>query len=142
MKTLLLVAGVVVSVGLLLAQEKPVPKDSTRIYVPGCAKGSVFTVGERTEDQPGRSDLRPGSHLRMNGPKKVMGEIKAHQGTQIEIIGLIRKSQDASGINIGGVRVSPGLSPMGSNQSRDSNMTQTMIDVEEWRALAGTCPTR
>lgn len=142
MKTAILIVFVAASGGLLLAQEKPVPKDSTRIFVPGCAKGAVFTVGERAEDQPGRSDVRPGTRFRMNGPKKTMAEIKAHQGTTIEITGLVRKSQEPGGIHIGGVLVRPGLSPMGNNASRDPNFSQTVIDVEGWRLLVGSCPSR
>ena len=45
--------GVTTTVGVVLAQEqKPVPKDSVRIYVPGCAKGYVFTAVRATEDTP------------------------------------------------------------------------------------------
>jgi hypothetical protein len=71
--------------GPLAAQEtKPVPKDSLRGSIPGCAKGYVFTAGPRTSDQVGRLDVPAGMHLRMNGPKKLMAEIKAHEGSMIE----------------------------------------------------------
>src|SRR5206468_9571030 len=80
--------------GLLVAQEnKPVPKDSVRVFVPGCTKGFIFTAGRRTQDEPGSLVIPEGMHLRMNGPKKMMAEIKAHEGSMIEITGLMRKGQ-------------------------------------------------
>ena len=100
--------------GPVAAQEnKPVPKDSVRVFVPGCTKGLIFTAGPRTEDQPNRSDIPPGMHLRMSGPKKILAEIKAHESSMVEITGLIKRGQygpDGVGIG-GGVRVTPGPSP-------------------------------
>src|SRR5262245_23992738 len=81
---------------LVNAQEpKPVPKDSVRVFTPGCSKGYVFTAGRPTEDQPGGAPIREGTHLRMNGSKKLMAEIKGQEGSRIEITGLIRKGQIA-----------------------------------------------
>ena len=102
----------------------------------------MFIVGERREDQPGRSDGRPGTRLRMNGPKKVMDEIKAREGTEVEITGLIRKGQDLpGGVALGGgVSIGAGP-PVGGNASRSPNMNiQVMIDVEGYRTLVGSCP--
>src|SRR5579862_3678934 len=79
-------------------EEKPVPKDSMRVYVPGCSKGMMFTAGPKTEDRP--ASVPEGMHLRMNGPKKLMNEIKGHEGSMIEITGLIRRGQFAeSGVD-------------------------------------------
>ena len=141
MKTALLAALVVLFGVLTLAQEKPVPKDSTRIFVPGCSKGLVFTAGPRAEDQPGRADVPEGMHLRMNGPRKMMAEIKAHEGSMIEIAGLVKKGQfGPEGISLGGgVRVGPGASPTGGSMSRTPNFGQVVIDVEGWRQIAGDC---
>ncbi len=66
------------------------PSDSSRVAVPGCSKGSIFTAGARTVDEPGSLDVPPGMHLRMNGPKKVLSDIKAHEGSMIEITGAER----------------------------------------------------
>jgi len=125
-----------VSVG---AQEsKPVPKDSVRVFIPGCTKGAVFTAGPRTEDQPGRAEIPEGAHLRMNGPKKLMAEIKAHEGQMIEITGLMKKGQEGpGGVRIGGVQISPGASSSGSGAFLGPQ--QPMIDVESWRLAVGTC---
>lgn len=135
-------AAVVLALAAALpaAQEKPVPKDSERIFVPGCAKGRVFTAGEKREDEVGRSDVPPGTHFRMNGPKKMMDEIKVNEDHRIEITGLILKGQIApGGMKIGrGVSISPG--PVGSRAGSTPNVSQLSIDVEGWRLLDGRCP--
>ena len=140
MKTFLVV-GLLALGGLVTAQEKPVPKDSTRVFINGCAKGQVFTAGPRMEDQPGRSDIQPGTHFRLSGPKKVMNDIKAHKGTMIEITGIIKKGQfEQGGVALGGhVRVG-GATPMSHDPTRTANFSQTIIDVEGWRPLVGNCP--
>ena len=130
--------------GLVAAQEnKPVPKDSVRVAIPGCSKGSIFTVGRRTVDEPGSTDVPEGMHLRMNGPKKVMTEIKARERSMIVITGLMKKGQPKpDGVPIGGgIRIAPGPGP-GSNLGSSPNVNQVFIDVEGWRPIAGDCPSR
>jgi hypothetical protein len=147
MKTIAVIAvaiGIAVarSSGPLVAQEnKPVPKDSARVFIPGCTKGLVFIAGPRTEDQPGRFDIPEGMHLRMYGPKKMMAEIKAREGSMIEITGLIKKGQyKPDGVGVGhGIRVSPGPSPTSGGLAGDPNVNQIVIDVEGWRPVAGDC---
>ena len=137
--------ALVVWSGLPSAQEKkPVPKDSVRVAIPGCTKGYVFTAGPRTADQPGSVDIPEGMHLRMNGPKKLMTEIKAHEGSMIEITGLMKKGQygpDGVGIG-GGVRIGPGQNPTGGGMPGLAAPRQIMIDVEGWRPAIGACPTK
>jgi len=144
MKFIVVLAALVsaASSGSLAAQEpKPVPKDSMRVSVQGCSKGLVFTAGPRLEDQPGRADIPEGMHLRMQGPKKILSEIKAHEGSVVEITGLVRKGQyGPSGVGIGGgVRIGPGTSPTGGSLMHDPGAGQTVIDVEGWRSMIGTC---
>jgi hypothetical protein len=147
MKRLAHTVVIVVTVAATAAvaqEEKPVPKDSARVAVEGCTKGVIFTAGPRTEESQGRRlDIPEGMHLRMNGPKKLISEIKAHEGSMIEITGLIKKGQfRQDGVNIGGgVRVIPGGSPTASGP-RDISSTQIMIDVEGWRPAAGNCSSR
>src|SRR5262245_41524218 len=117
------VVGVAIAVtsAVLTAQEtKPVPKDSVRVYLTGCAKGRVFTAGPRMEDPPSNAEVREGTHLRMNGPKKVMEEIKAHEESSMMfgITGLMKKGQyGPGGVSIGGVRIAPAPSPSGPSAS-------------------------
>jgi hypothetical protein len=120
-----------------------VPKNSVRVSIPGCTKGQIFTAGRRTEDQPGSVDIPEGMHLRMNGPKKMMAEIKAREGSMIEITGLMRKGQyGPAGVGIGGgVRIAPG-SPPTAGMSPSANVSQIMIDVEGWRPTVGECASR
>ncbi len=130
----------------LFAQEsKPVPKDSVRVYVPGCTKGMIFTAARRTEDQPSSVDIPEGMHLRMNGPKKLMTEIKAHEGSKIEITGLMKKGQyGPDGVSVGGgVRIAPAPGPGGGGGLLPSPAAgQNFIDVEGWRPVVGSCPSR
>jgi hypothetical protein len=128
----------------LLAQEsKPVPKDSVRVFVPGCTKNYIFTAGRRTEETPGSVNIPEGMHLRMNAPKKLMTEIKAHEGSMIEITGLMKKGQYIPGVNLGGgVRISPGVSPTGGGVAGNTGVSQIWIDVESWRPVDGGCASR
>jgi hypothetical protein len=146
MKVVTLATGVLVAAlgAAAVAQEaKKVPKDSVRVLVPGCTKGMVFTAARRTEDQQSSVDIPPGMHLRMNGPKKVMNEIKAHEGTKIELTGLMKKEQyRPGGVSIGGARIGPAPGPgsgvgVGLGSPVDG---QNYIDVEGWRPLPGECP--
>jgi hypothetical protein len=139
-----LIAAVLLSSGAAAAQEnKPVPKDSVRVFIPGCTKGYIFTSGRRTEDEPGSVNIPEGMHLRMNAPKKLMADIKAHEGSMIEISGLMKKGQlKPDGVSIGGgVRISPGQASAGG-MSGNPGVSQSMIDVEGWRPIAGDCPSR
>ena len=49
-------------------EKKKVPKDSVRVFIPGCSKGMIFTVGPRTEDQPSGSGIPEGISLLMSVP--------------------------------------------------------------------------
>src|SRR5262245_24418506 len=128
---------VVVMFGVaLVAQEekKPVPKNSVRVTIPGCTKGQIFTAAPRTSEEAGSVDVPPGMHLRMNGSKTLMAEIKAHEGSLIAITGIMKKGQfDPRGVGIGGgVTVSPGPDPMGGRPGNPLG-NQVFIDVEGWR---------
>jgi hypothetical protein len=103
----------------------------------------MFTAGPRTEDQPGRSPIPEGMHLRMNGPRKMMAEIKAREGSRIEITGLMKMGEaDQDGVGIGGgVRIMPGRSASGG-LGPNPGVGQIMIDVEGWRPVPGDCPSR
>jgi hypothetical protein len=144
MTVIVAVAATLLSGALAAQESKPVPKDSVRVAVTGCTSGFVFTAGPRTEAHPGSGDIPPGMHLRMNGPRKMVAEIKAHEGSAIEITGLMRKGQyrpDGIGIG-GGVRMGPGASPMGGGLPGNPSVGQTVIDLEGWRPVAGECPSR
>jgi hypothetical protein len=114
------------------------------VFVPGCTRGYVFTAGLRTQDEPGSLQIPEGMHIRMNGPRALMAEIKAHEGSMIEITGLMKKGQyQPGGIAIGGgVRVSPGGPPTAGGFSGSAGANQVLIDVESWRPIVGDCPSR
>ena len=140
--TTVIIAAAAVLSGRLVAQEtKPVPKDSMRVSIPGCTKGYIFTAGRRTVDEPGSASVPDGTHFRMNGPKKLIAEIKAHEGSMIEIVGVTKKSQyRPDGVSIGGgVRIAPGA---GGSFPGSPVASQISIDVEGWRPVEGSCPSR
>ena len=119
------------------------PKNSVRVSISGCTKGYIFTAGPRSVEHPGSVDVPEGIHIRMNGPKSVIADIKAHEGSAIEITGIMKKGQyGPDGVNIGGgVRVGPGPAP---NGGLGVNLTtrQSFIDVEAWRPVVGECASR
>ena len=140
--TALFVVAAMLGAPLGAQEKKPVPKDSVRVFVPGCSKGMIFTAGARTEDAPG-APVPEGMHLRMSGPKEVIAEIKAHEGSRIEITGLMKKSQQGQGVSIGGgVRVSAGPSGPSGSMGPSPGGSQNVIDVEGWRRVEGVCPSR
>ena len=146
MRTIALAVAVIAGLcAPLVAQDtKPVPKDSIRVFVPGCTKGRIFTAARRTQDEPGSVDIPEGMHIRMNGPKRLMAEIKAREGSMIGITGLMKKGQyGPAGVNIGGgVRISPGPGPSGGIMVGNPSRDQILIDVEGWRPVVGNCPSR
>ena len=132
----LMLAATLAAFPLLAQETKPVPKDSARVAVVGCTKGYIFTAAERTTEAPGSFDLPEGTHLRMNGPKKLINEIKAHEGSVIELTGLMKKGQ----IMPGGLKLGGGVS-VGAPTSPGGG--QGFIDVEGWRQVVGrNCPSR
>jgi hypothetical protein len=139
MRTLHTLAVVVGLAAMAAAQEKPVPKDSLRISIPGCPKGVMFTVTESPEHES-RSSVPPGRRFRLSGKKDLLKEIKEREGGLIEVTGLIRKGQvDQTGVALGGgVSISPG--PTGGSMGRDPSYSQVILDVEGWRPLVGDCP--
>jgi len=141
MKTTAAAIAILALSGIVRAQEqKPVPKDSVRVFIPGCSKGYVFTAGPRTVDQPGNTAIPEGSHLRMSGPKKTMAEIKGQEGSMIEIAGLMKKNDLVpNGVGIGPVRVVGGASMSGGGSLPSPVSSQIVIDVESWRRIPGSC---
>jgi len=136
-----IVVAIAVLGGSAVAQDaKPVPKGSVRVSIPGCARGYTFTTGPRSADEAGSVGVPDGLRLRMNGPRKLMGDIKAHEGSMITITGTMKEGQfKPGGVSLGGgVRIGPpGGSPVGNPIAN-----QIMIDVEGWRPSVGNCPSR
>lgn len=147
MHAILLVALALVAASALQAQERKVPKDSSRISIPGCAKDRTFIVAEAPEHEPVRSDVEAGRRFRLSGPKTILNEIKVHEGSMVEVTGLVRTSQlTPGGVSIAGGRIRiGGAMPQGSiyaDPRRDPLYNQVVIDVESWRQLPDPCPTR
>lgn len=126
------------------AQEKPVPKDSMRLSISGCARGRVFTVDRNPEHELGSTVIEYGTRARLEGPKQLLEEIKARQRSMIEITGLIKLSetkQPGIGLAGGRVRIAP-ATPLGRGVPRDPGPQPPVIDVESWRLINASCPSR
>jgi len=126
--------------------EKKVPKDSTRISIPGCSRGSAFVVTASPEAERTSTEIATGRRFRLTGQKSLLNEIKAHEGTIIEVTGIIKKS-DLSGpgaISLGGGRVRIGggspQAPVGGVVGNAPQSGNAILDVEGWRPLGESCP--
>jgi hypothetical protein len=80
----------------------------------------------------------------MNAPKKLLAEIKAHEGQMIQVTGLMKKGQpNETGIAVGGgVRVTPGLGGVSAGRPSPTVGSVNYIDIESWQPAAGNCPSR
>ena len=125
-------------------QERPVPKDSTRLSIAGCARGRVFTVGRDPEHESRAFELAEGMKLRLEGQKKILEEIKQREGSMVEITGLMKQSdttQPGIGLAGGRVRVTP-VMPSSRGPAYDPGPPTPVVDVESWRLLNTSCPKR
>jgi len=134
----------------IAGQEREVPKDSTRITVPGCTKGRSFIVAAREGHDPTSGELAPGRRFRLSGPKDILKDIEKREGMMVEITGLVRKAELAGpgGVSTGGGRVRIGggapQAQVGGGPSRTltGGTTDAVLDVEGWQRLPDECPAR
>ena len=132
-------------VGLVCAQERPVPSDSARVAIPGCSKDRTFIVAETPEHEPRQVEIAPGRRFRLSGEKDVLNDIKKREGRMIEVTGLVRKAdlKGPSGIAVAGgrVRIGAGMpqSPTGDPAHGVTGYEQAVLDVEGWRLLGENC---
>jgi len=129
----------------LSAQERKVPKDSTRVSIPGCSKGSAFVVMASPEAERTSTEIATGRRFRLTGPKDMLADIKKREGNLIEVTGLIKKSDlKGSGISLGGGRVRIGgavpQDPISGGPGHAPASSNAILDVEGWRPLAESCP--
>jgi len=104
----------------------------------------VFTVGRSPEHELRGTELQEGRKIRLEGKKEILAEIKSHEGSMVELTGLMRRSDiEQAGVSVAGgrVRIAPGPAP-GSSMSRDPGPQQAVVDVESWRLLNSSCPSR
>jgi hypothetical protein len=103
----------------------------------------VFTVGLDPEHEATRV-LELGLKLRLEGDKKVLADIKAHERSMVEITGLMKQSemvQPGIGLAGGRVRISP-VMPNSRTPGRDPGPSPPVFDVESYRLLNASCPNR
>jgi hypothetical protein len=127
----------------LTAQERPVPSDSNRLIIAGCARNRAFVVGVPEGRENRATDVPAGRRFRLSGPRQVLEDIRLRQGSMVEITGLVKKSDMAGpgGVTFLGGRVRIG-GAMPGDPVRDPMYNQTVIDVETFQLLPDRCPTR
>lgn len=108
--TILLLPLALALLTITLEQEtRPVPKDSMAVGARGCLKGRVFTATSVIEHEGAlRGPDITGRRFRINGKKALTDLVKAHDGHQVEITGIVRKadlSDEGVGFKVGGARV-------------------------------------
>jgi hypothetical protein len=139
----LAVLAVLAATAVAAAQERPVPSDSTRITVPGCAKDRLFVVEEAEGRENTSKGVAPGRRFRLSGPRAVLDDIRKREATMVEITGLVRKADMAGpgGVTLLGGRVRiGGTSPR--DPIRDPMYNQIVLDVEGFQVLPDRCPAR
>lgn len=125
------------------AQERPVPSDSARVTLSGCAHDRAFVVTEADGREISASGIRPGRRFRLSGPRQLLADIRKREGSMVEITGLVRKSDlsGPGGLKIFGGRVRIG-GAMPRDPIRDPMYNQVVIDVEGFQLLSDPCPAR
>ncbi len=112
--------------------------------ISGCARGRVFTVDRDPTNEASREQLEYGMKLRLQGDKKLLDQIKANEKSMIEITGLMKQSemvQPGVGLAGGRVRIAPAM-PAGRGPAYDPGPQPPVLDVESWRLLNASCPSR
>ncbi|MGH9255271.1 MAG: hypothetical protein ACRD3C_11970 [Vicinamibacterales bacterium] len=144
MHTLAGVTLLLAAASMAAGQERPVPSDSTRITVPGCAKDRLFVVGEPEGRETTATGIAAGRRFRLSGPRSVLDDIRKREGSMVEITGLVRKSDVAGpgGLRILGGRVRIGGATPTRDPVRDAMYNQIVLDVEGFQVLPDRCPTR
>jgi len=136
------------SIGISLAaqEEKPVPKDSVRVSIPGCSRGSAFVVTESPEGERTSIEVKAGRRFRLTGKRDLLDEIKAREGYVIEVTGIVRRNdlEGPGGLTLGGGRVRIGGGPPVAGSGQDPNRApqsaNAILDVEGFRPLGASCP--
>jgi hypothetical protein len=147
MRFILALLAVVVAASVA-AQERPVPKDSVRLSIPGCVEGRTFIVMRRDRPEPVDVEVQPGRRFRMNGKKDMLKDMQTQKATMIEVTGLVRRSQVTErGVSVAGGRVRIGggqpQAPMGGGGvGQSAYYNEAILDVESWRSLPDSCPAR
>jgi hypothetical protein len=103
----------------------------------------VFTVGRDPEHESSYV-LELGMKLRLEGDKKVLAEIKKHEGSMVEVTGLMKQSevvQPGVGLAGGKIRITP-VMPSNNGRSPAPPPPAPIVDVESYRLLNSSCPNR
>jgi hypothetical protein len=105
----------------------------------------VFTVGRDPEHDESISPVELGTKVRLEGDKKVLAEVKKHEGSMVVVTGLMKQSdvvQPGVGLAGGRVRVTPVMPSPNGRVAVDPGPPPPILDVESYRLLNASCPNR
>ena len=127
-------------------ETKKIPDDSVEIATTGCLKGRVFTATQPREDFVRRGPNVTGRSFRLNGPHQLMDMVKAYDGDQVEVVGLVRKNDlrdNTPGARVGNTRIKIGAPHNGDPmQSARAPVPEgiAIMDATSVRVLDERCP--
>ncbi|HUQ87145.1 MAG TPA: hypothetical protein VM096_06270 [Vicinamibacterales bacterium] len=104
----------------------------------------MFTVG-RDPEHESSFVIALGTKLRLQGDKKVLADIKAHEGSMVEITGLMKQSEmvrPGVGLAGGRVRITPVMPSGNARPGTDPGPSPAVLDAESYRLLNSSCPNR
>jgi hypothetical protein len=104
----------------------------------------VFTVGRDPEHET-TFVMELGTKVRLEGDKKVLAEVKKHEGSMVEVTGLMKQSdvvQPGVGLAGGRVRIAPVMPSPNGRVQVDPGPSPPILDVESYRLLNASCPNR
>jgi hypothetical protein len=97
--------------GLEAGQPSKPPKDSVQLVVTGCLKGRILTSTREPKALGDDAPDVPADRFQVSGRKPMLAEVKRQDGREVEIVGLVRKSDlKEPGIRVPGGRlvIAPG----------------------------------
>ncbi|MCL4813353.1 MAG: hypothetical protein KJ061_12735, partial [Vicinamibacteraceae bacterium] len=99
---------------LAAAQERDVPKDSTRVVITGCVRGRALVAQAPESGEPVGSAFEPGRRFRLAGDGKLLKRLREEKGKLVEVTGLMRANQvspGSQGMPVAGGRIRIGGTP-------------------------------
>ncbi len=141
-------AIVILSAGPGASQETPkVPKHSIRLMVTGCLKGRLLTTTRTPkvveEEEPEELDV-PVDRFQVAGTKVIRDQVKKHDGTQVTIVGLVKKMDlEEPGFRVPGGRVviSPGRAGDRYGPPPAPARRVILLEAKSVEPVEGRCPT-
>lgn len=137
----MLVVGLV-SAGMGAQEERKIPKGSLELIVVGCLKDRILTTTRTPRVVDGEDPDVAVDEFQVAGKKPVLDEVKKHDRHEVEVVGLVRKSDlREPGIQVPGGRVviSPGRGGDGYGPPMAPARRVVLLQASSVRPLGKRC---